>query len=143
MKDLADDNFKFDVIITLKKKKNVAVDKACKVVTSTTVNRCGNILKSQTTNFRLFQTLVKNLADDNFKFDENGRKFSKQVENNVGKGEIARDEQFLLFPQCFQKKNLSQTRKNQGLFKKYMHTDIRACEHASRFFRKKRAIASP
>ena len=40
-------------------------------------------------------------ADDNFKFDENGRKFSKQVENTLGKGEIARDEQFLLFPKCF------------------------------------------
>ena len=26
----------------------------------------------------------------------------KQVENTVGKGEIARYEQFLLFPQCFQ-----------------------------------------
>ena len=25
------------------------------------------------------------------------------VENNVGKGEIAHYEQFLLFPQCFQK----------------------------------------
>ena len=24
------------------------------------------------------------------------------VENTVGKGEIARNEQFLLFPQCFQ-----------------------------------------
>ena len=42
-------------------------------------------------------------ADDNFKLDENGIKFSKRVENTVGKGEIARDEQFLLFPQCFQK----------------------------------------
>ena len=30
-------------------------------------------------------------------------KLSKQVENTVGKGEIARHEQFLLFPQCFQK----------------------------------------
>ena len=30
---------------------------------------------------------------------ENG----KRVENNVGKGEIARYEQFLLFPKCFQK----------------------------------------
>ena len=40
---------------------------------------------------------------DNFKFDENGRKLSKQVENTVGKGEIARYEQFLFFPQCFQK----------------------------------------
>ena len=36
-------------------------------------------------------------------FDENGRKLSKWVENTVGKGEIARYEQFLLFPKCFQK----------------------------------------
>ena len=28
---------------------------------------------------------------------------SDSVENIVGKGEIARYEQFLLFPQCFQK----------------------------------------
>ena len=28
---------------------------------------------------------------------------SKQVENTLGKGEIARHEQFLLFPHCFQK----------------------------------------
>ena len=46
---------------------------------------------------------MKELADDNFKFDENGRKFSKRVENIVGKGEIAHYEQFLLFSQCFQK----------------------------------------
>ena len=46
---------------------------------------------------------LKGFADDNFKFDENGRKLSKQVENTVGKGEIACYEQFLLFPQCFQK----------------------------------------
>ena len=46
---------------------------------------------------------MKLSADDNFKFDENSRKFFKQVENTVGKGEIARYEQFLLFPQCFQK----------------------------------------
>ena len=46
---------------------------------------------------------LKEFADDNFKFDENGRKLSKRVENTVGKGEIARHEQFLLFPQCFQK----------------------------------------
>ena len=43
-------------------------------------------------------TKLKYFADDNFKFDENGRKLSKQVENTVGKGEIARYEQ-----QCFQK----------------------------------------
>ena len=46
---------------------------------------------------------LKELADDNFKFDDNGRKLSKWVENTVGKGEIACYEQFLLFPQCFQK----------------------------------------
>ena len=45
---------------------------------------------------------LKEPADDNFKFDENGRKFFKGVQNTVGKGEIAR-KQFLLFQQCFQK----------------------------------------
>ena len=38
-----------------------------------------------------------------FEFDANTGKFSSWVENTVGKGEIARYEQFLLFPQCFQK----------------------------------------
>ena len=46
---------------------------------------------------------LKEFADDIFRFDEYGRKLYKWVENNVGKGEIARYEQFLLFPQCFQK----------------------------------------
>ena len=46
---------------------------------------------------------MKEFADDNFEFDENGGKFSKRVENTVRKGEIARFVQFLLFPQCFQK----------------------------------------
>ena len=64
------------------------------------VNACF-LTHYQTTNFRHFQT--ERYADDNFKFDKNGRKLSKQVENTVGKGEIARYEQFLLFPQCFQK----------------------------------------
>ena len=48
-------------------------------------------------------TKLKEIADNNFKLDENGRKVSKRVENTVGKGEIARYEQFLLFLQCFQK----------------------------------------
>ena len=52
---------------------------------------------SQLTNFRLFQT--EEFAD---KINNNGRKFSKLVENTVGMGEIARYEQFLLFPQCLQ-----------------------------------------
>ena len=44
---------------------------------------------------------MKHSADKKFKFDEDNRKFSKQVENTVGKGEIAHYEQFLLFPLCF------------------------------------------
>ena len=51
----------------------------------------------------LDRSKLKQSADDNSKFDENSRNFSKRVENTVGKGEIARYEQFLLFPQCFQK----------------------------------------
>ena len=46
---------------------------------------------------------LKGFADDNFRSYENGRKLPNWVENTVGKGEIARYEQFLLFPQCFQK----------------------------------------
>ena len=51
----------------------------------------------------LDQSKLKEFADGNFQFDENGRKLSKRVENTMGKGEIARYEQFLLFPHCFQK----------------------------------------
>ena len=46
---------------------------------------------------------MKEFADDNFNYDGNGRNLSKRVEHTVGKGEIARYEQFLPFPQCFQK----------------------------------------
>ena len=46
---------------------------------------------------------LKQYADNNSNFDENGIEFSKWVENTVGKGEIARYEQFLLFPMCFRK----------------------------------------
>ena len=48
-------------------------------------------------------------ADNNFIFDENGRELSESIENTVGKGEIARYEQFLLFPQYFQKAFTSDT----------------------------------
>ena len=40
---------------------------------------------------------LKEFADDNSKFNENGRKLFKRVENIVGKGENARYEHFLLF----------------------------------------------
>ena len=41
---------------------------------------------------------MKEFADDKFKFDMNGRKLAKQVKKTLGKGDIARYEQFLLFP---------------------------------------------
>ena len=60
-------------------------------------------LEPITTRHILDSSKLKKFADDNFKFDENGIKLFKRVENTVEKGEIARYEQFLLFPQCFQK----------------------------------------
>ena len=77
---------------------------------------------SQTITFRLSQTeklahidsfwkyesvldssKLKEFADDNIRYDENGRKFSKWVENYVEKGEITCYKQFLLFTHSFQK----------------------------------------
>ena len=46
---------------------------------------------------------AKEFEDYNFVFDENGRQFSKQAENTVGKGEIVRNEQFFPFPIVFSK----------------------------------------
>ena len=57
---------------------------------------------SQTTNFRLFQ-IERVCRRQFYKFDENSEMLPKQVENTEGKGEIAHYEQFLLFPQCFQR----------------------------------------
>ena len=67
---------------------------------------------SQTTNFRLpkwksLQTTILNLM----KMAESS---SQGVENTVAKGQIARYEQFLLFPECFQK--TCTAHKNQGFF---------------------------
>ena len=53
------------------------------------------------TSFRLFQ--IKRVSDNNFNFDENNENFSKRIENTTRKGKIARNEQFLLLPQRFQK----------------------------------------
>ena len=44
---------------------------------------CLYLTLSQTANFRLLQ--IERACDDNFKVDENGRKFSKWIENTVGK----------------------------------------------------------
>ena len=55
-----------------------------------------DLILSQTTNFRLFQT--KSLQTTILTTMKMGESSSKRVENTVGKGEIARNEQFLLFP---------------------------------------------
>ena len=47
------------------------------------------------TNF-IDSSKLKEFADNNFKFGENGRKKSKCVENTAGKGEIACKEHFPL-----------------------------------------------
>ena len=52
-------------------------------------------------NFRVSK--LKEFADNNLKFDKNGRKFSKRVENTVEKGESAHYEQFSPFPTMFSK----------------------------------------
>ena len=70
---------------------------------------------------------LKEFADDNFKFDKNGRKLSKWVENTVGKGEIARYEQFLLFLQCFQKACLSGVKRCHCVRKGYDRVEMLSC----------------
>ena len=57
-----------------------------------------SIAKQLTLSKRQILDSSKEFADDNFKFDGNGVKFSKRIESTVGKGEIACSEQFLLFP---------------------------------------------
>ena len=60
---------------------------------------------------------MKEFAGNNFKFYENGRKFSKRIENSVGKGEITRNEQFS-FTHSVLKRHVLRTGKNQGFFGK-------------------------
>ena len=53
--------------------------------------------------------LIIEFADGSFRLYENGGKFCKRTENTVGKGEIARREQILLFQRCFQKNCTAET----------------------------------
>ena len=52
---------------------------------------------------------MKEFAIHNFKFDENGRKFSKLVENTGKRIEITCYKQFLCFSLCFQKTSTADT----------------------------------
>ena len=64
----------------------------------------GNGLKLTLSQTRILDSSNFKECADNSKFDKKKKtvKFSKREENPVGKGEIARYEQFLLFPQSFQ-----------------------------------------
>ena len=55
----------------------------------------------QTTNFRLFQT--ERVCRRQFQIWRKWKKVIQTGRKHCGKGEIARYEQFLLFPQCFHK----------------------------------------
>ena len=61
-------------------------------------------------------------ADDNFKFDENDRKFSKRLENTEGKEKCLVTSNFSFSCSVFTRAVL-QTRKNQGLFGKGLKKD--------------------
>ena len=63
---------------------------------------CGEALTHyQTTNFRLFQT--ERVCRQQFQIWRKWQKAIQMGRKHWGKGEIAHYEQFLLFPQCFQK----------------------------------------
>ena len=66
---------------------------------------------------------MKEFADADFKFHENGRKFSKWVENAVGKVELLVRSNFFFSHSVF-KRLVLRTRKNQGLFGKGLQNDI-------------------
>ena len=55
------------------------------------------------TEILLKMALTTDFADDNLEFNENGKKFSKRVENIAGKGEIAHHKQFFPFPSVFKR----------------------------------------
>ena len=60
---------------------------------------------------------LEEFVNNKFRFDENGRKFSKWIENTVGKGELLVTSNFSFSHSVFKILEL-QTRKNQGLFGK-------------------------
>ena len=61
---------------------------------------------------------MREFANNDFKFYENGRKFSNRRKDTVVKGEIARYEQVLLFPRCFQKACTANTSEPVACFDK-------------------------
>ena len=105
LKEFADNNFKFvkngrkfskRVENNCGKRRNCSLCNFCfslcvfKRLELQTRKNQGLFGKGSTDDKILDSAKLKEFADDNFEFDENDRKFSKGVENIVGKGEIAR-----------------------------------------------------
>ena len=61
---------------------------------------------------------LKELVDDNFKFDENGRKFSKWVQNTVGKKRNCSLRAISPFSTWFSKDSYCRHVKNKACFEK-------------------------
>ena len=85
--------------------------------------------------------ILKEFADDNFKFDENGRVCYKRVENTEEKGEIACYEQFLLFLSVFKRLVCIETCINKGLLGKGLSCINKTCVgKVLQTMREKRAV---
>ena len=69
---------------------------------------------------------LKDFADDNFRFDENGRKFSKRVENTGEKEKLLVKSNFSFSCSVF-KGLVLKTRENQGLFGKGLTKENLLC----------------
>ena len=78
-----------------------------------------------------YSSKLKEYADDNLRFDENGRKLSKRVENTGGKGESAGYEQFLpitsnfAFSHSIIRISILQKHKSQDLFGKGLTNQLK------------------
>ena len=84
----------------------------------------GSIIINNSQTTYLDSSKLKLVADDNYQLHKNCIWSSpNRVENIVRKGKIARYEQFLLYPQCFQKTSL-QTRKNKGFAGEGLMTSV-------------------
>ena len=69
-------------------------------LSKTKITTLANSILSSANAFNLDQSNILSFGNEMKLLDE---KFSKRVENTVGKREIGHEEQFFLFPQCFQK----------------------------------------
>ena len=66
----------------------------------------------------------KEIADDNYRYDKHGGKFSSGGENTVGKGEIVHFKQIFPLPTVFIGLVL-QKHKNKGLFGKLLRSHLK------------------